>query len=233
MSPSWADSGPLNADALDAADLSNGLNDELRARVKGELDPGERLLWAGWSFPPPAHAGVATFVVGAVALVLLGIGIIGFAHTMSRTRARPEEGSMLIGYLGCIVGSFMAVGLIGGTYGRHRARRRETNVSYAVTDRRILMWKPEEYSDGIRIDTLQGPQIQGISRIQRPDGSGDLESYGVQLLEGSHWNYPGPAFKHIPEVRRVEQIIRNNLMRDEKATREEREPSESRGEVTW
>ena len=32
-------------------DFDDGLSDDLRARVKGELEPGERLLWAARSDP--------------------------------------------------------------------------------------------------------------------------------------------------------------------------------------
>ena len=47
-----AQPGACDVDALDIADHSIGLDDELRARVKGELEPGERVLWAGRSIPP-------------------------------------------------------------------------------------------------------------------------------------------------------------------------------------
>ena len=44
-------------------ELDGGLTDDLAARVKGELEPGERLLWAGRSDPPiePIVRGVLRF----------------------------------------------------------------------------------------------------------------------------------------------------------------------------
>ena len=94
MSPNWPDLGPVNADALDVADLSGGLNDELRARVKSELEPGERVLWAGRSFPPRTPPGPGYYLVGAAALALLVFGAINFAHALGHPRGITDDGSI-------------------------------------------------------------------------------------------------------------------------------------------
>jgi hypothetical protein len=125
-------SAPAHADDFSLAkthELEDGLNDDLRARVKNELEPGERLLWAG----------------------------------------------------------------------RHRL----VNTCYAITDRRVIMWTPEPRGDAVGVQALGRGQIKSLVRIERPDGSGHLEFYGRF------------KFTYVPEVRRVEQIVRSNLMTSE------------------
>ena len=232
MPPNWSDMGPVNSDALDVADLSNGLNDGLRARVKSELEPGERLLWAGWSSPPLAPLGRGFYFLGAVSLVLLVFGAINCGYALGRPEAHRDENSMALGIMLCVVGALFSSGLIGSLFARRNAPGRGTGVSYAVADRRVIIWTPEPSSDGIRIFTMPGAQIQNIVRVQRPDGSGDLE-FSDSPKMNCHYYWGGPGFKHIPEVRRVEQIIRNNLMTDMKRTQVERDRSEAVGDITW
>jgi hypothetical protein len=211
-------------------DLTRDVNDELRARIKGELEPGERVLWAGWSSPPLAPPGLGSYFVGAVSLVLLVFGAISCAHAVGRPRALPDENSMALGIVLCIVGILFSSGLIASFFVRRNARRRGAGVSYAVTDRRVIIWTPEPNSDGIRILTMSGAQIRNIVRVQRLDGSGDLELFSTGQ-EISYFYHSGPGFKHIPEVRRVEQIIRNNLMTEVNGSQVGRDQSEFVGDI--
>jgi hypothetical protein len=211
-------------------DLTRDANGELRARIKGELEPGERVLWAGWSSPPLAPPGLGSYFVGAVSLVLLVFGAISCAHAVGRPMALPDEkNSMALGIVLCIVGILSSSGLIASFFVRRNARRRGAGVSYAVTDRRVIIWTPEPNSDGIRILTMPGAQIKNIVRVQRLDGSGDLELFSTSQ-DINYYYHSGPGFKHIPEVRRVEQIIRSNLMTDVKGTQVERDRSEAVGD---
>jgi hypothetical protein len=220
----------LNGSAGD--DLDREMDDDLRAQVKGELEPGERLLWAGRSSPPLVPPGPRFYLGVTIALVLLAIGIISCAHAMGRPQALPDQGSMALGIFCCFVGSLFSLGLIAGLIGGRNALRHMARISYAVTDRRIIFWIPVPHSDNIRIFTMSGASIQNIVRVQRPDGSGDLEfSATVPLVSYQYYN--GLGFKHIPEVRRVEQIIRNNLMNDMRRSHVERDHPEAVGDISW
>ena len=86
MPPDWSYPGHANSDVLNAADFSNSLDDELRALVKGELQPGERVLWAGRSRPPWQGPGLGSFLVGAIALICLGFGAVNLAYAFGRPR---------------------------------------------------------------------------------------------------------------------------------------------------
>jgi hypothetical protein len=198
-------SAPAHADDFSLAnthELEDGLNDDLRARVKNELEPGERLLWAGRSNPALEPRGVGFYVVRMITLLLLGAGLFlimppGVIH-------RSDYGSALVvglAFLG-ISGLFL-IGVIAGWIGRLTERRRLVNTCYAITDRRVIMWTPEPRGDAVRVQALGRGQIKSLVRIERPDGSGHLEFYGRF------------KFTYVPEVRRVEQIVRSNLMTSE------------------
>jgi hypothetical protein len=60
-------------------DLEGHLDDDLRARVKVELEPGERLLWAGRSDPPSERFGWGYFVFGAIAAFFFLLGSVATA----------------------------------------------------------------------------------------------------------------------------------------------------------
>jgi hypothetical protein len=111
---------PAHADNFSLAntnELEDGLNDDLRSRVKCELEPGERLLWAARCDTSPEPWGAGFYVV-------------------------------------C---------------------------------------------------------------IERPAGSGTLEFYGTRA-DVDFGYYHSFRFAGVPDVRRVEQIVRNNLMTSEPNT---------------
>jgi len=208
------DSAPLGIDDVSfavASDLGDSLTDDLRARFKGELEPGERLLWSAQSDPPVTPLAAGYYVSSAMALVCLGAGVAILAPRGSR-RALDDStitaGLVFIG-LGCLI----VIGLIAAWRNRWTERRRLSNVCYAITDRRAIIWAPEPKGDAIRVQTVARGQVKNVVRLERPDGSGSLEFSGDGDHVAVHWHPFG--FMHIPEVRRVEQIIRNNLIKSE------------------
>ncbi len=231
MSADWSEPGRANSDVFNAADFSNSLDDELSALVKGELQPGERVLWAGRSRPPWKGPGVGSFLVGVVVVICLGFGAVNLAYGFGRPRFQPDDGSIFLGSSFCVIGSLLGIGLIGSTLNRRAERRQSASVCYAVTGRRAIIWVPEAKSDSVRVHTFPAGQIRNIVRVQRPDGSGDLEFSGAG--SESYLYFCPPGFKGIPEVRRVEQIIRANLMTEVKGAQSDRHRTESVGDIAW
>jgi hypothetical protein len=195
------------------------LDDDRRARFKAELEPGERLLWAGSSNPPPERFGWEYLLFGAIAAFLFLLGTTALADAFGRFGRRPPEqptvvgGLTFYGFSGAIVIALFA-NLI-----KSRARRRAgANVFYAVTDRRTISWVPDVSMGGVRVRSLPRSQIVDVMRVQRSDGSGTLEF--VCSAATTRYNYHSNEFKHINEVHRVEQIVRKNLIASEETMKE-------------
>ncbi len=194
-----------------ATELDNDLADDLHALVKRELEPGERLLWAARSNPPfdPPSSGFYASI--AIALVLLSAGIAIVSR--QRNRIFIDDGTMIVGFVFLAFGAIFVVGVIAAWNSRLNDRRRLSRVRYAVTDRRAIIWTPEPKGAAIRIQTLCQGQIQTVVRVERPDGSGSLEFSRRPVDLDYEW--PIVGFQHILEVRRVEQIIRNSLIKSD------------------
>src|SRR4051794_29960999 len=87
-----------------AGDFDDSLTDELRARFKGELEPGERLLWAARSSPPPVPLGAGYFIASGAALLVLDLGVGAIALSLGDLRARSlNESPMPLGIILCLV----------------------------------------------------------------------------------------------------------------------------------
>jgi hypothetical protein len=72
--------------------FADELPDELRARVKRELKPGERLLWAARSYPPIELRGPGFYFACIGTHVFLGVGILCLASGVNRI---PKADSIL------------------------------------------------------------------------------------------------------------------------------------------
>jgi hypothetical protein len=204
-----------------ASEFNHDMDTDLRAILKGELEPGERLLWAGRSDPVADRFGLGFYFFSAIAMVLLVLGVVGIAPLLTAQRHhRFDEppigwGLIFVGFACAIV-----IGLIANWNSRRSEFRRKSNILYAVTDRRAIIWIPERKGHAIRIKAVQRGQVMTVERVQRPDGSGNLFlSTGRGHLSPEYeFDWHDFGFKDIHDVRRVEQIVRNNLVSIEKVT---------------
>jgi hypothetical protein len=207
-------------------DLSNGaveFNDEmdgdLRAILKGELEPGERLLWAGRSDPVAERVGLGFCLSGAIAMILLILGVLGIASFLGAPRHHPwDESPIVIGLLSIGCACPIVIGLITNWNYRMSEFRRKSNILYAVTERRAIVRTPERKGDAVRIKSVHRGQITDVERVQRPDGSGNLYFSTGRVYASPEYPFDRHdlGFKDIHDVRRVEQIVLNNLVSTEK-----------------
>jgi hypothetical protein len=189
-------------------DFGDGLREDLRARVKAELEPGERLLWVARSLPPDVATGMGYFIAFGIGLLLVacGVGVLSFSFGRQSV---PTSDSIVGGIVLMLLGCATDVGTIWARVRAGVERIRQANTLYAVTDRRAISWVPEAKDDAVRVHSLGQGRIKDVSRVEKPDGTGTLEfTLTPQTLE-----YPAhkEEFKYIPEVRRVEQLVRNHL----------------------
>ena len=125
-----ADGGFSSAPAFDALD---SLSDELRLRVKSELEPGERLLWAAWSQPPFEHFGFGFFALGLVALIVLVLGAAGVIRANQSFRF-SDGTDMALGMIFLAVSAVMIVGLFANW--RWRMKQHQRRLARLLRDHR-------------------------------------------------------------------------------------------------
>jgi hypothetical protein len=196
----------------------SGIDDDLRARVKAELEPGERPLWASMAYPQVAPLGAKFFLGALAAPLLVVLALCAFANGLGHLGPLPRANDAAPIVLGIVAFTFalmLTVGLCIHATNRWAETRRMSKTCYAVTDRRAILWVPDPKSGAVRVISVLRGQIDGVVRAELPDGSGDLEMTCDQYLGHCSW-YPF-GFRHVPNVRRVEQIVRSNLMTNERA----------------
>ena len=171
----------------------------------GQLNPGERLLWSG--SPAPGAAAVS-----GVPVTLFGIMFIGFAVTwisgaISATGQAAGAWSLfpLFGVPGLLIGVALLLGPL--WYAIAAA-----HTVYAVTEGRALI------ITGSRARTVRSytsADVDEVVRVERPDGSGSV-FFATRTTTSARGSTRRRriGFVGIPEVRRVEQLIRDHVQRE-------------------
>lgn len=185
--------------------------EDLSERIKPELSPGERLLWAAWE--RPAGAGEAPpFLYGSIwalgFLVLSALGFAGLFGYLGRRFAPIEVLCGTVGVLAGIIGFFIPVGMLGSWVTERGARSALKRKYYALTDRRAILWTPRAGSSAVEVRSFPRGTIAAVHRAEYPDGSGDV------LFERTPTDRYQPAvgFEGIADVRRVEDLARRVLL---------------------
>jgi hypothetical protein len=180
---------------LDSDEIATEITDDLRGRVKSELDPGERLLWVG----RPEAARVHPFVEWGMWITgVLLVPCVMFAGVF-------PPSLIFVVYCGL---AFVAFSL-----NRWMERRRLAETLYALTDRRAIIWEPWTLKQGaFRVQTLSRGEVASLSRIEYEDGSGDIH-FRVKGIDFARGVQVGPTrFRGIVGVRGVENLVRRTLM---------------------
>jgi len=196
-------------------DLGSSLDelpDDLRARIKAELTPGEQLLWAAKGEPRRNPGGMGPLIGGLFAAVFLAVGSVTLAAAFN-IRARPAgsgEGPIVFGSVLVIIGFLVALGTVSGWFSRRSEQKKVASTLYALTDQRAILWKPVAATAAVEVHTIGPGAVKKIYRLELPDGSGDL----IFAADGEEpWEQPG--LLGVREVRRVEDLFRRTLLRPE------------------
>jgi hypothetical protein len=171
----------------------------------GQLNPGERLLWSG----SPAIGGAA---VGGVPVTVFGIVFTAFAVTwiggaISATGQAGGPWSLfpLFGVPFLLIGIALLLGPL--WYAIAAA-----HTVYAVTEGRALIITG---SGGRMVRSFTSNDVEEVVRVERPDGSGSVY-FAIRTTTSSRGftRRARIGFVGIPEVRRVEQLIRDHVQRE-------------------
>lgn len=196
--------------------------DGLASLVKEELEPGERLLWAGRPLARrnrlPRSAVVGWLIVVFASAVSFGL------IKMVRMGANPAEGFGVLVVVAVAIALGGCIGLAAGVNQRRVARSKRENTLYALTDRRAIIWAPAIAKGSVAVHTIPRGQVSRVHRIEFDDGTGDVVltyesganwnwTVPTSFESGVNWNWTIPtSFEGIANVRRVEEQVRRTLV---------------------
>ncbi len=190
----------------------SSLSESERDALEGELDKGERLVWAD---KPDARTAflrgfIVTAALGSVAFVLILITII-----MLVTVGTKDTGGVVVFLILGAIGLAAAGGAAAAPYlNRWRMRK----VFYAFTTKRALVWDCS-WSGKVTLSTYDPADLaktyrQTLSR--QDDGVGSVV-FGVtvrtrQTARGTVQTYTRHGFMLIPRAATVEKLLRATLI---------------------
>jgi hypothetical protein len=190
------------------------LADELWARIKAELQPGERLVWSALG-RPARRSGCARAVASALAAAGLATAgwalaaFLGLGHVPVR-----DGGVLVLGGVGLLVGGLLTAGLVAEWRNVRADPCRLAGGLYALTDRRAIIWRRSPYRRGaVEVTSLARGRAGIVRRVEDADGSGDVL---FSVLDQATIDGPAIAhgFERIADVRRVEDLVKRTLLAD-------------------
>ena len=199
----------------DIEEILAELHEDARGRLKEELLPGERFLWAGRSHQDPFRwfgyllAGILllVFTISSFTSISMGFG-------RDRIRHDSSDGLLIAGTVTAIAAVITAISIAASLKGAIERRWIRTQHLYAVTDRRLIMRSPTFDRSGIEIRTIDLGLIGRIHRVEYPDGLGavsfraELGSGIADIAHGGGDSISTFKLERIAEVRRVELLLR-------------------------
>jgi hypothetical protein len=196
------------------------LPDDLDARVRSELAPGERLLWVGQ--PRPGR-----FARSAIPIALFGIPFTAFALFWIAMASGMLVGGFRGGNngpggFGALFACFplfgvpfllVGLGMLTSPYWLRRLARR---TCYALTDRRAILWQAG-WLGGVEVRSYGPADLTKLRRTEYADGGGDLVfeevvTWGRDGRGNATVNRQQRGFLAIDNVRQIEELLRKALL---------------------
>ena len=199
------------------ATILDDLPDDLRARIKGELAPGERLLWASRAVPRAWEKGMnyPAMLLFAGGFAALSATCMGAFFGPFAARLRGVEGLLFLVGLAAGFVAFCILATIVATIGSlvleipqasagrgqgvcpHRSPRHRLGTVGRLRGDRGRVVSASQVGPG---PPRRVSRRLGRRRGRRPEGAQGEESWDTLKFEG------------IPDVRRVEALVRATLI---------------------
>jgi hypothetical protein len=193
---------------------------DVNTRVQSELQPGERLVWAGQPNPRAyARGSWVISIFGVVFTAFAAFWILmagGFAWFAGGAVSDHAGGSGAVFACFPLFGvPFLLIGialLFAPVWTRRAARR----AVYAITDRRAIAWQARPFGSELTVRSFAPAELTQITRVERADGTGDLvflEVYNHSVNSKGHRSTSRTRFGFlgIDAVRDVEDLLRQTL----------------------
>jgi hypothetical protein len=193
---------------------------EAQSRIAGELQPGEKLIWAAQPIPAlyaRSGWGLAIFGIFFGGFALFWIAMAGGMMWFSND-GPPGGGSGIGKAFSCfpLFGlPFLAIG-VGMLTAPIWMRRNAARTVYGLTDRRAILCQGKTFG-GVEVRSFGPPDLTHMTRVERANGTGDLIFREVISTsydsEGDRrTNRTRIGFIAIERVRDVENLVRTQLM---------------------
>jgi hypothetical protein len=184
---------------------------DIEARLRRELQPGERLVWSG----QPLTKRIA---LTTLPIVLFGIPFTAFAVFWMSMALGMGMGGMggprVPGFFGWIFPLFgvpfvlVGVGMLTAPIWMIWRSKR---TCYAITDRRAIV-QGAGFGGAIETRSFEPAALDNIRRIEYPAGDGDLVFEETITDREGQRGRTRIGFVGIAEVRTVEDLLRKTLL---------------------
>jgi len=145
--------------------------------------------------------------IGAAIFGLVFAAFAVFVFWVAGTKAAGAPPAVL-----CFSIPFFAVGVL-VMLSPLFAGRRARNTVYAITNQRAIVIGKKAFG-GLSVTSYSPDRIASFERNQRADGTGDLVFENYQTRVGSSTQTVRKGFMGLADVRSVETILYNTLLKD-------------------
>ncbi|TVQ60853.1 MAG: hypothetical protein EA378_10540 [Phycisphaerales bacterium] len=200
-------------------------------RLRVELHPGERLVWAGYPVRTPmggprliARAGGVFFALFSLLWIgmALGIGVFASSPGPGSGAGSGAGGFAIVAFIASAMGLVpLAIG-VGLVVGSSKKRWAPHRFLYALTTDRCIIWTPTPLGSATVV-SLTPDQLRNLQRHERADATGDLilarelraahtnPAASGQVGPMSHVTETAHAFLSVAEVAKVERLVRETF----------------------
>ncbi|HEY0009194.1 MAG TPA: hypothetical protein VGB55_10760 [Tepidisphaeraceae bacterium] len=183
----------------------------MRDAVQSEVRPGEKLIWsaqpiARYFTPATVISMIFAIPFTAISLTIV-LGALGLGYAAGRNGGGIAASCFsLFGIPFVLVG----LGLFTSPLWHRRAMKR---TAYAITDWRAVVFQSSFF--GTRtVLSFEPDRLTKIERRERADGSGDLIFEEFITRQGTGVSTTRRGFFSVANVREVEQILHNTLLKN-------------------
>lgn len=163
--------------------------------VRDELAAGERVIWEGK--PRPGWLFVLALPLAAVGFAAAVVSWVGLVES--------RGGAAILAFPALMIGLGMMFAPVWYVL-------RGLGTNYVVTNRRAIILEPL-LIPGVAVRSYPPAALTRIVRHQRGDGSGDLIFDEPRRLRGRDRRIARRGFLAVADVRRVEALLREALLR--------------------
>lgn len=151
------------------------------------------------------------FASVAAALLLAASGFAIASSFGAFGRVAAGEGTLVFGLVSGVVGGLLILGSIASWLSSRADRSAKELGLFALTDRRVIVWTRHGGANSLAVHSVDLGRIADLSRMDHPDGSGDIVISFTSLTRDASYFASQVRFDSIEDVRMVEALVRRAL----------------------